>query len=424
MDELVDAFQAQDQLLPNRLPQIRMDRLLRCAADQAKRRDFGDISEACEKLQRRLGCRGQPGQFPDHEVHHIVGVPLGVNAIEIPAPARRVMVKGKQALVVERVQELNGKKRIAARLLVHQLRQRRGLLRPAAQRIRDQLLHVRTRQRRQADLLQVGPRLADRLELARQRMSGIDLVVAVGADQQQVPHLRLGQQILHQIERRRVEPLQIVKEERQRMLRPGEDAEKPPEHQLEAALRLLRRQLRDGRRFADDQLQFGNQIDHELGVRAQRLAQGVAPAGQLGLAQAQQGADQALKGLRQRRIGDVALVLVELAGGEEPARWHQRLVQFMDDGGFADAGISRDQHQLRRAALDDAIEGGEQGLDLARSPVQLLGDQQPVWRVVFAKREVIDAARWLPSRPGSAADRARRRQRSGSAPPRSWRAAS
>ena len=82
------------------------------------------------------------------------------------------MVKGKQALVVERVQELDGKEGIPAGLLMHQLRQRRSLLRPAAQRIRDQLPHVRTRQRRQADLLQAGPRLqeislADRLELAR-----------------------------------------------------------------------------------------------------------------------------------------------------------------------------------------------------------------------------------------------------------------
>ena len=72
---------------------------------------------------------------------------------------------------------------------------------------------------------------------------------------------------------------------------------------------------------------------------------------QLGLALAQQRPDQALKRLRQRRIGDVALVLVELARGEQAARRHQRLVQFIDDRGFADAGIARDQHQLRRAAL-------------------------------------------------------------------------
>ena len=56
---------------------------------------------------------------------------------------------------------------------------------------------------------------------------------------------------------------------------------------------------------------------------------------------------------------------------------------------------------------DDAVEGGEQGVDLARAPVQFLGDQQPVWRVVFAKRKFVDAALELPIRQGSAADRAR-----------------
>ena len=55
--------------------------------------------------------------------------------------------------------------------------------------------------------------------------------------------------------------------------------------------------------------------------------------------------------------------------------------------------------------VDDAVEGGEQGLDLARSPVQFLGDQQPVWRVVFAKREIVDAALTSPIRQGSAEDR-------------------
>ena len=105
-------------------------------------------------------------------------------------------------------------------------------------------------------------------------MSGIDLVVPIGADQQQVPHIRLGQQILEQVERRRVEPLQIVEEQRQRMLRPREDADEAPEHQLETALRVLRRKLRDRRLFADDELQFGDEVDHELPVRAQRLHAG------------------------------------------------------------------------------------------------------------------------------------------------------
>ena len=88
-----------------------------------------------------------------------------------------------------------------------------------------------------------------------QRMRGTDLVVPIGADQQQVPHLRLGDQMLEQVERRRVQPLQIVEEQRERMLRPGEDAEEAPEHHLEAVLRVLRRQVRDRRLLADDELQ-------------------------------------------------------------------------------------------------------------------------------------------------------------------------
>jgi hypothetical protein len=71
-------------------------------------------------------------------------------------------------------------------------------------------------------------------------MGGIDFVVPIGADHEQMLHVRLGQQVGEHIERRRVEPLQIVEKERQRMFRPREDADQPPEHQLETALSLLR----------------------------------------------------------------------------------------------------------------------------------------------------------------------------------------
>ena len=56
-------------------------------------------------------------------------------------------------------------------------------------------------------------------------MRGVDLVVPIGADQQQMLHVRLRQHILEQIERGGVEPLQIVEEERQRVLRTREDAD-------------------------------------------------------------------------------------------------------------------------------------------------------------------------------------------------------
>ena len=72
-------------------------------------------------------------------------------------------------------------------------------------------------------------------------MGGIDFVVPIGADHQQVPHIRPGQQILEQVERRRIEPLQIVEEQGERMFRPGEDADEAPEHELKTPLRVLRR---------------------------------------------------------------------------------------------------------------------------------------------------------------------------------------
>lgn len=71
--------------------------------------------------------------------------------------------------------------------------------------------------------------------------------------------------------------------------------------------------------LADDQLEFGYELDHEPPVRPKRLAQCVAPAFQLGVALAQKAPDQSLERLSDRSVGNIALVLVELARGEETA---------------------------------------------------------------------------------------------------------
>jgi hypothetical protein len=89
--------------------------------------------------------------------------------------------------------------------------------------------------------------------------------------------------------------------------------EKGPEHREEPVFRILGGKLRHGRLLADYQFQFGNEIDQELAVRTDRLAERVAPARDLRLIAAENLADQGLKGLRESRIGDVTLVLVEFA---------------------------------------------------------------------------------------------------------------
>src|SRR5271166_5233896 len=95
------------------------------------------------------------------------------------------------------------------------------------------------------DLADLRSRASNDCQLPHQRRGGIDLVGPIGADQQQMLNVRLRQQILDEVERRRVEPLKIVEEERQRMFCRCEDADEAPERALEAPLRLLRLKLGD-----------------------------------------------------------------------------------------------------------------------------------------------------------------------------------
>src|SRR5580693_10049692 len=65
-------------------------------------------------------------QFPDHKVHHVVGVPFGVNTLENPRPLGLLVIEEEQPLLGERIEKLNHKEWIAGGLFVHQPRQRRG----------------------------------------------------------------------------------------------------------------------------------------------------------------------------------------------------------------------------------------------------------------------------------------------------------
>ena len=234
----------------------------------------------------------------------------------------------------------------------------------------------------------------------------------------------LGQQVFEQVECRRIQPLQVVEEERQRMLGSREHADEPPKDQLKSSLRFLRRQLGHRWLFANDVLQFRDEIDDEQPVRLQRLTKRVAPFAQVFFVLAEERPDEALKRLRQRGIRNVALVLVELARCKQAAWRNERLVELIHDCGFADAGVSGDQHQLRPAARDDAIERGEQGVDLAVPPVQLLGDHEAIRSVMSAGSEVVDDIRRTPIATGSAEDRSQLPPLSDTAPRPSWRAAS
>src|SRR5215472_154613 len=359
-------------------------------------RDFGGIAETGHLLQRQLRFGRQAGQLRHQEVHHIIGVTLGMNAVEIAVPARSIMVKDEHFFVGERRNELNDEKRIATRLLVHQLWERRSDFRRTANSVRNQLPEMLSAERPKRDLLYSSAGGFDRVELAHEWMRRSDFVVAIGADEKKIAKLGPAQQVFQQVERRRVEPLQVIEEERQGMFRPSEDADKLPKYQLEAPLCVLWCKLRNRRWLSDNELHFRNEIHNQSRVRSQRFAQRVAPGREVGFAFAEQRPGQALKGLCQSRVGNVAFVLIKLAGSEEAARWYQYRLQLIDDRGLADPGIARDQDQFWGATIDDAIEGGEQGVDLAFPPVEFLWDQQAVGLVLFAEWEVVYPTLRLP----------------------------
>jgi hypothetical protein len=170
---------------------------------------------------------------------------------------------------------------------------------------------------------------ADRLEHSQKRVRGSDLVVSRGPDQRQMPHLGVGDQVLEEVQRRWIQPLQIVEEQHERVLLPCEYAEKPPENHLKAILRVLRRQVRNRRLFSDHQLQGGNEVDDQLTVRAQRLAQGPPPPAKLRFALAQKRADKALEAWARVAYRMSRLYWSNLPDAKSPRGGDQHFVQFV-----------------------------------------------------------------------------------------------
>src|SRR6516164_9065114 len=170
------------------------------------------------------------------------------------------MVKDEHSFVGERRNELNGEERIAPRLLVHQLRERRGGFRRAANSVRNQLPDMLSGERPKRDLIYRSASGLDCVEFAHERMRGSDFVIAVGAYEEKIPEIGSVQQVFHEVERRRIEPLQVIEEKRQGMFRPSEDTDEPSKHQLETPLRVLWRKLRDRRWLSDDSLHFRNEV--------------------------------------------------------------------------------------------------------------------------------------------------------------------
>jgi hypothetical protein len=71
-------------------------------------------------------------------------------------------------------------------------------------------------------------------------------------------------------------------------------------------------------------------------------------------------------------------------------------MELIHNGGLADARVSGNKNELRLATSYNAIERSEQSVDFRFSAVQFLWNQQPIWRVMFAKRKFVYALLGFP----------------------------
>ena len=184
-----------------------MDLTLRGPEGYGERFGVDDVTQTRQILERSARCGRRAGELSDHEVHDIVGVALVVNALKIPIPLLRLRIESEEPLAGEGVEKLNREERIAAGPRIYKLRQRRGPGRFAMQRVGDELSDMLELQRGKLDLADLRPRAAHRRKPTRQRMRDVDLVVAIGADQHQMAHVRLSQDILDEVKRCSVQPL-------------------------------------------------------------------------------------------------------------------------------------------------------------------------------------------------------------------------
>jgi hypothetical protein len=226
-------------------------------------------------------CGGKRFNFPTISSTTLSVKAFGVNAVQVPDPTPLTVIECEQVLLCQRGNELDREERVARGLLVNQFRQRGDALRFAVKGVHQQLAQMVATERCENDVLQCRSGLADGIELAYQRVGGIDLVVPIRADEQQVLQIGAGQHIFEQVECCRVQPLQVVEEQRKGMFGSREHADEPPKDQLKTSLRFLRRELGHRRLFADDVLQFRDELDNEQSVRIQRLPKRITPFAQV-----------------------------------------------------------------------------------------------------------------------------------------------
>ena len=106
------------------------------------------------------------------------------------------------------------------------------------ERVRHELRHGGAGERGEHNVVHCRLRLPNGRERLHEWVRRADLVVAKGPDHEQVLDVRMGHEVFDELERRRVEPLEIVEKEGERMFLPSKRAQEGSETPYESGAPL------------------------------------------------------------------------------------------------------------------------------------------------------------------------------------------
>lgn len=355
--------------------------------DERERLAGEGVADAGGELQHLLCLRREPAQLADHEVDDVVRVALLTDRRLVPAIAA-LRAAGDEPVLVERQHELDQEEGVTARLVVDQPCQRVELAGRRAERVGEELHHMGRREGAELDLAHLRVRLAKVVEQEREGVRRVDLVVAVGPEQEHGARRGgLGHEVPDEVQTGEVGPLEIIEEEHQGALPLREYTEKPLEDEAQAVLRRCGRQLGQRRLLPCHEGEARHEIDEDLPVALPGFLQARSPGRELGVGAREEVLHELTDGLGDRRVRDVALELVELAADEEALPLQHGPVQLVDHRRLADARVAADQDQLHAPRVPHAMERVEERGHRRLAAIEALRDLKPRRDVVLSERE-------------------------------------
>jgi len=299
-----------------------------------------------QRLARRVG---QALELLQHQRDDVVRRARRRDPFKRVVPALRGRVVMDQAAADQVLQQPSQEEGIARRARLaepSQLVQAVVLgLGVAMQAIGDQVARVIEPQRAHAQRREALAQLLAQLgQLLRDRMPGRNLVVAIGEHEQRVPQRRVVQAFAQQPARRAIGPLPVIEEQRLRLALARERREALADAAQEAVLCLSRSDGHQRRVERQERRHLWQRLRQQRGIRAQALAQPLAPWGLQGHRQRQHQRRTLLQQMQQWPIGAVLAVLVELRRREVPPLGEQAALRREHQRRLADAGEAGDGH--------------------------------------------------------------------------------